>query len=183
VASVLDQLVTVTQQHLAVLGQRRADGMNTLDWRIAVQTLLRDSHIAAAAIAKGGADNLDRSTLGFIGSRLREQYGFLSGLALDTRPGDFDGRAMQRLAQYGGGAVRGTASAITRRDAVANGHDQERNVVSGSAASCDECLALADLGWVDAGTLPEIGSRTCAGNDNCTIETRSSAGVTADAAA
>lgn len=169
----LDLLVTATQEHLAVLGQRRAEGMATLEWRIATQQVLKDSHIAAAAIARGGADNLDASTRGFIGSRLKEQYGFLSGLALDTRPGDFDGRAMQRLAQYGNGAVRGTASAITRRDA---GTDAEERNVLGSGNPCTECPDLSDLGWVPIGTLPEIGQRVCAGNCSCSIEVRTAVG-------
>jgi hypothetical protein len=172
----LDALVTLTQEHLAVLGQRRAEGMATADWRLAVQGVLKDSHITAAALARGGFDNLDRSTLGFVGSRLREQYGFLSGLALDTRPGDFDGRALARLAQYGNGAVRGTASAIQRRDAGPEA--EERNVLGGSQ-NCDECPGLSEQGWVPIGTLPEVGTRTCLGNCNCTIETRVAVGAEA----
>lgn len=172
----LSQLVTATQARLAALGQRRAEGMNTLDWRIAVQGVLKDSHITAAALAKGGYENLDRSTLGFVGSRLKEQYDFLSGLALDTRPGDFDGRAMARLAQYGGGAVRGTESAVRRRGAGDGA--QERNVL-GSGNPCGECPALSDLGWVPVGELPEIGARECHGNCTCSIEVRASADVEA----
>jgi hypothetical protein len=167
--SPIDLLVLATQEHLAVIGQRRAGGaIDTLAFRIQVQQVLKDSHLTAAALARGGFDNLDRSTLGFVGSRLREQYSFLSGLALDTRPGDFDGRAMARLAQYGNGAVRGTASAVRRRDAGTEA--QEQNVLGGGAASCDECIALSDQGPVPIGTLPEIGSRTCCGNCNCSIE-------------
>lgn len=169
----LDLLVTATQSRLAVLGQRRAEGMTTAEWRLAVQGALKDSHIAAAALARGGWENLDKSTLGFVGSRLRSEYAHLSGLALDTRPGDFDGRALARLAQYGGGAVRGTESAVRRRDAGAEA--EERNVL-GSSNSCEECPGLSDLGWQPIGTLPEIGSRECRGNCSCTIEVRTAVG-------
>ena len=166
--TVLARLVTATQDRLAVLGQRRAEGMNTAEWRLAVQGVLKDSHIASAALSKGGFENLTKQDLGFIGSRLRGQYDFLSKFALDTRPGAFDGRDMARLAQYGNGAVRGTGSAILRRE---NADGEELNVTSGGA-SCDECSALEAQGWVAAGSLPEIGERTCAGNCNCSIETR-----------
>lgn len=180
----LEQLVSATQARLAVLGQARADGtIDGLTFRGQVQGVLKDAHITSAALARGGFENLDRSTTGFVGARLRSEYSHLAVLVLDTNLDGFDGRAAARLAQYGNGAIRGTESAVRRRDAVAAGHDQERNVTSGGVASCDQCLALAALGWVEAGTIPEIGSRTCAGNDACTIETRSSAAVTADSAA
>jgi hypothetical protein len=179
-AAALDELVAATQDRLAVLGQRRADGMNTLDWRIAVQSVLKDAHITAAGVAKGGYENLDKSTTGFVGARLREQYGFLSGLALDTAPGDFNGQAMARLSQYGAGAVRGTASAVTRRDAGDGA--QERNVLGGGN-NCDECPSLSELGWVEAGSLPEIGERECHGNCSCEIEVRETADVGAESAA
>ena len=163
----LDELVQATQEHLAVLGQRRAEGMNTAEWRLAVQQVLKDSHITAAALARGGFDQMDASTRGFVGSRLRTQYEYLSGVALDTSPGDFGGAAMARLAQYGDGAVRGTYSSVIRRDAPDD--YLEQNVLSGSGNSCDECLALTEQGPVPVGSLPEIGSRQCYGNCNCEI--------------
>ena len=172
----LDKIVRATQDRLAVLGQRRAEGMNTLDWRLGVQAVLKDAHIASAALSRGGFENLTKSDLGFIGSRLRAQYDYLAVLGLDTKPGEFGGQAMARLAQYGNGAVRGTASALTRRENV---DGEELNVLGGGSASCDECASLADQGWVPAGTLPEIGERTCAGNCNCAIETRAAAGEAA----
>jgi hypothetical protein len=180
VTAALDRVIADTQGQLAVLGQRRAEGMNTAEWRLAVQGVLKQGHVTAGALAHGGLDQLDPSTRGFIGARLRTQYGHLSGLALDTAPGDFDGAAMARLAQYGSGAVRGTYSGVTRRDAEGRGEDEERNVLGG-ANNCEECPALSDQGWVPLGSLPEIGSRVCHGNCACAIETRAAvpAGVEA----
>lgn len=169
----LDKIVAATQDRLAVFGQRRAEGMATAEWRLATQGVLKDSHLAAAALARGGFDQLSKSDLGFIGSRLRTQYDFLSQFALQVRGGDdFGGQAMARLLQYGAGAVRGTGSAILRRD---NADGEERNVLGGGE-SCGECPDLSAQGWVPAGTLPEIGERECHGNCNCAIEVRSSVG-------
>lgn len=165
---VLSQLVEATQADLAVLGQRRAEGMNTLAWRLEVQAILKHAHITAGALARGGWDQMDPSTRGFVGARLRAQYDYLSVLGLDTAPGDFGPQAMARLAQYGNGAVRGTHSGVIRRDAPDGA--QEQNVLGAGSRSCDECPALTELGPVPVGTLPEIGSRACHGNCNCTIE-------------
>lgn len=169
-AAVLDALVAATQDRLAVLGQRRAAGtMPTADWRQAVQDVLKQAHLAAAALALGGWDALDRSTVGFVGSRLRGQYDYLAQFALQVPGGDaFGPQALARLAQYGEGAVRGTASAVARRGAAAG--SQERNVSRGSVRACAQCQGLSALGLVPVGTLPEVGTRTCAGNCRCRIE-------------
>ena len=45
----LDRIVANTQDRLAVLGQRRAEGMDTLAWRLQTQQVLKDAHIGAAA--------------------------------------------------------------------------------------------------------------------------------------
>jgi hypothetical protein len=153
----LDDLVAATKAELAVWGQRRAEGLDTLSWRLGVQQTLKNAHVTSAALARGGWDQMDASTRGFVGSRLRQQYSYLSVLGLDTAPGDFGPQAMQRLSMYGG-AVRGTYSGVIRRDAPEDA--MEQNVLSESAASCDECQELTDRGPVPVGTLPEVGSRT-----------------------
>jgi hypothetical protein len=165
----LDALVAATQDRLAVLGQRRALGMATAEWRLEVQNVLKQAHIAAAALGVGGWDALDRGTTGLVGSRLRGQYDYLAQFALQVPGGDtFGPQALARLAQYGEGAVRGTASAVARRGAAAG--SQERNISRGSVRACDQCQGLSALGLVPLGTLPEVGTRTCAGNCRCVIE-------------
>jgi hypothetical protein len=142
--------------------------MGTLEWRLQVQGVLKNAHIASAGLARGGWDQLDASTRGFVGSRLRAQYSALSVLGLDTAPGDFGAADLARLAQYGNGAVRGTYSGVIRRDAPDDALEQ--NVLSGAAANCEECQELTDRGPVPVGTLPEIGSRQCYGNCQCEIQ-------------
>jgi hypothetical protein len=173
VQDALEQIIQTTQDHLAVLGQRRAEGrMPTADWRQAVQDELKQAHLAAAALAHGGWDQLDASTRGFVGSRLRTQYDYLSQFAVQVPGGAaFDGQAMARLAQYGDGAIRGTFYEVQRRDAEDRGADEERNVL-GSGQPCTECPELTARGWVPIGTLPAIGARICHGHCHCAIETR-----------
>lgn len=173
VQDALEQIIQTTQAHLAVLGQRRAEGrILTADWRQAVQDELKAAHLAAAALAHGGWDQLDASTRGFVGSRLRGQYDYLSQFAVQVPGGEaFDGQAMARLSQYGDGAIRGTFYEVQRRDAEGRGHDEERNVL-GSGNSCEECPGLTARGWVPINSLPPIGARACHGHCHCAIETR-----------
>ena len=166
----LDKIVANTQERLAVLGQRRAEGMGTLEWRLAVQGVLKDGHLGAAALSRGGFDALTKSDYGVIGSRLRAQYDYLSVLGLDTAPGRFEARDMARLAMYGA-APRGTYQAMNQRGAVAEGLDQCQNVLGGGE-SCDECLAETARGWVAADDMSLPGERTCLSNCQCSLEFR-----------
>ncbi len=168
--TVLDTIVANTQERLAVLGQRRAEGMDTLAWRLQTQQVLKDGHIGAAALSKGGFENLTRSDLGVIGARLRFQYDHLAVLGLDTAPGNFDGRAMARLAMYGA-ATRGTFQAMNQRSALAEGLAQCRNVL-GSGESCDACLSETARGWVPSDDMSLPGERTCLSNCQCSLEFR-----------
>jgi hypothetical protein len=168
--TLLDKIVAATQDRLAVLGQRRAEGMDTLAWRLQTQAVLKDSHIAAAALARGGFDNLTKADYGVIGSRLRFQYDRLAVLGLDTAPGAFGARDMARLAMYGA-AARGTAADMTHRGAVAEGAAECQNVLGGGE-SCDECLAETARGWVAADDMSLPGERTCLSNCQCTLDYR-----------
>lgn len=169
----LDKIVTHTQERLAVLGQRRAEGMGTLEWRLAVQGVLKDAHIGAAALSKGGFENLTKSDLGVLGARLRFQYDHLAVLGLDTAPGDFGARDMSRLAMYGS-AARGTYADLNRRQAAARGEGECQNVLGGGE-SCEECQAETARGWVPAEDMSLPGERTCLSNCQCSLEFRAAA--------
>ena len=166
----LDRIVANTQDRLAVLGQRRAEGMDTLAWRLQTQQVLKDAHIGAAALSKGGFEHLTRSDLGVIGARLRFQYDRLAVLGLDTAPGTFGGQAMARLAMYGA-AARGTFQAMNQRSALAEGLAQCRNVLS-AVESCDACLSETARGWVPSAEMSLPGERTCLANCQCSLEFR-----------
>lgn len=169
----LDKIVAATQDRLAVLGQRRAEGMNTLDWRVATQQVLKDAHLGAAALSRGGFDKLSKSDLGAVGARLRFQYDRLSVLALDTAPGAFGAQAMARLAMYGS-APRGTFYDVTRRTAQADGEQETRNAL-GAADHCAECEAETARGWVPADEMSLPGERQCLSRCACDLEFRPAA--------
>ncbi len=178
-----EALVAAALAALVVLAHRRALGAVTqAEWTLAVKRLLSDAHLTAAALARGGFAAIDHDTALLVGERLAEQFQYLDAFAAHVAGAgrvaasvtgqDFGAAATARLMQYGGAAVRGTFSAVLRQDAGKRGETEERNVLGDGSNTCEECAALESDGWVDIGTLPEIGSRTCLGNCNCTIETR-----------
>ncbi len=166
-------LVAMTLTALAVLAHRfSTTDMNRATWEQRIRETLLYAHLTAAALAKGGWATMDRDTATLVGERLGTQFAYLERFVATVPGGDaLTAGQLARLAQYGNAAVRGTFSAVLRQTAFDRGDTQERNI-EGSADPCGECPELSALGWVEIGSLPEIGDRQCAGNCRCTIETR-----------
>ncbi len=166
-------LVAATLAALTVLAHRfSTTDMNRATWEQGVRETLVHAHLTAAALAKGGWAAIDRDTATLVGERLGTQFAYLERFAATVPGGDaLTAGQLARLAQYGNAAVRGTFSAVLRQAAFDRGDTQERNI-EGSSEPCGECPELSALGWVEIGTLPEIGDRQCAGNCRCEIEVR-----------
>ncbi len=169
-AEALDALTQQASDELGALTGRVLSGdLGTLEWRAACQEVLRQLHVAAAAVGFGGTEQLDASARGWIGSQLRAQYDYLSRFALDLVQGTVsDAQAHARIDQYANMAWA-TYQRARGRQLAGQGFTQERNVLS-AVHHCDECSSLAGRGWVPLGTLPPVGGRECRANCRCHIE-------------
>jgi hypothetical protein len=156
--------------------QFRAGEMTQAAWRDAMANDVKLVHLAASMAANGGRAAMTASDWGFAGRIVRDQYAFLRGFADQVAAGTAgtDQQIEKRARMYATSA-RLTYEATRDRAAEAAGFDQEMNVLGGTEHSCEECPALSDQGWVPAGTLPPIGSRSCGLGCGCTIAHRRSA--------
>lgn len=141
-------------------------------WQRQMMQLTKDAMIAGTVAGRGGSDQMTQADWGRVGRALRDQYDYLRRFALQIASGDqpADGRLVNRARLYGQQA-RVAYERTRARNAERLGRDEERNVLH-PAEHCGECRELAALGWVDRGTLPEIGARTCLANCRCSIEHR-----------
>jgi hypothetical protein len=178
-------LETLERQIEATTAAMRADAeslqagrVNLAEWQLGMERRVKSVHLLATAIEHGGFDQLSRADLGWIGSRVRAQYGYLANFAREIERGAqrLDGRFLARVALYAE-AARSTQREAARRRGVLAGHDEERNVLS----PADHCHATKDVpgcedetarGWVRIGTLAAIGSRRCRSRCRCVIVTR-----------
>lgn len=157
----------LTARALAVQLQNRE--VTLREWEAGMRGLVKSSHLAAAAAAKGGWAQMNPASYGVIGRRLRDQYGYLSKFASELAAGlPLDGRMVSRAELYIE-AARAAYHTIERREMAARGMSRERNVLA-PADHCDGCLQADAIGWVPLGTLPPIGSRDCRTRCKCTIE-------------
>lgn len=170
----LDRVIQQSAQNITVMTEKLQTGAITLaNWQQQMAQEMKMMHVGAAAMGNGGWANMTQSDWGWVGSRLRSEYGYLRNFAHDIATGDqpLDGRLLNRATMYAA-AARGTQREIQRRIAILNGALEERNLLGPAEHHCDQCPSLTSLGWVMIGTLPSVGARTCLSRCKCRIETR-----------
>lgn len=150
----------------------RENRITPAEFQTVLHQTIRDTHIAAAMAAYGGRDAMTPERWGYVGSRIKEQYQygrrFVSEIINGNQP--MNGRLDVRAGMYAE-AGRVTYEAVKAREGRRRGFAEERNVLH-AQESCRQCLELAGRGWVEAGTLPPVGSRLCLSRCRCQIERR-----------
>jgi HK97 family phage portal protein len=147
-------------------------------WEADMRDLLKEAHIQADLLGRGGTETLTPSDRGALGGTLSQQYRFLSRLADTFRAGSFTQVDLNRLrtrAKMYASAIRHTLYRATQSVARAAGAAEKRRVLDPEAEHCPDCEAQAALGWVGIDsedvTLPTKGV-ACIVNDRCTMEYR-----------
>lgn len=170
------EVIAITRAELsdaiAKYGRGRVDA-NQL--RESLQQTLRRQALSSAIIGVGGVGNLTENVITAVRRSLSDSFRLLDGFISDIQGRSVENRDLSRLAQYANAAhtLSQTAARQFLFDTLSNAEDLEERRVLGGAEHCDDCIALAALGWVDAGELPPIGQETVCGNScRCTFEIR-----------
>ena len=150
-------------------------GISLADWQTGMMTQIKNTNVAAAALANGGWDQMTQSDWGAAGQLIREQYDFLRGYAKDIADGTqaLDGRALVRSDMYAD-AANGTFWEMDKRSMLADGYEEGRRVLEPGADHCDDCEEYASEGWMPIEDIPEIGNSQCLTRCRCEIEDRKS---------
>ncbi len=158
-----DQLAGLLQDLLA----RR---ISLEQWELSVAATIKDAHIANGIFGAGGVENVTQSMYGEIGSRIKQEYNYLHGFTQEIADGKLsEAQIAARLNMYANDAY-GSYADTERALNMGNGMTEERAILSGDAAHCEDCIARAALGWQPIGTLDDIGDTQCGSNDRCYFE-------------
>lgn len=146
--------------------------LTLLGWQQAMRDEVKDSLFIGALIGVGGLELMRQRDWVRLHRQIRQQYGYLDGLALERFLGQVtDDKMVQRAGMY---ANAGRVSYYESRtdSLVAYGFSEERRVLN-PAEHCADCIAYAALGWQPIGTLPEPGEQSqCLVNCKCNKEYR-----------
>ena len=170
----VDRVIQIGAERMRALTGDLQEGKITVASRqTSMAREIKDLHLGAAMIARGGREQMTLGDWGWTGQRIRVQYQYLREFAADIVSGHakMEGRLQVRAAMYAA-AARGTQREMTRRVASRNGREQERNLLGASDRHCGACVSATAQGWVPIGTLPAIGSRTCLSHCRCSMRYR-----------
>jgi hypothetical protein len=144
--------------------------MDAADFEQGFRAILKDSHLVAGMLGRGGKDNTHLVHYGAIGRSLKEQYGYLSKFTDDLVDGKLSMKqALHRAAQYGASSLQSfsTAEMSAIKDAE---FTKGRRSLTPGAAHCAECREYVTKGYVDLNLIVPIGVNcSCRGNCRCTI--------------
>jgi hypothetical protein len=167
----LDKFIAASQANiLAASTSYRAGNTSLAEWQSIVRDEVKDSHLMAEALARGGWGQLTQADFGRTGQRIREQYRYLGAFTAAVRDGTqrLDGQFMNRAKMYSASA-RSAFYASQGAVLADAGYTRERSLLH-PAEHCQECVDEAARGWVSIGQLTPIGERTCLSSDKCTVE-------------
>lgn len=169
----VDAMVSTAADRMGELARQLRDGeITAAGFQVQMQVAIKDVHVAGALAAYGGRDAMTPARWGWVGARVRAEYGYARGLVSDIIDGKqpLNRQLDARVRQYASGG-RVTYEAARGRQRKEQGETEERNVLH-AAESCASCKAQSARGWVEIGALVPVGRRTCRGQCRCSIEYR-----------
>ncbi len=164
----IDKLESSLKRFTRMLG----DGNITLDqWEASVREAIKGAHIQAAIVGYGGKDQMGASEYGRIGQRLRSEYAYLQGFALDLLEQRISfPMALARIGLYAQ-SVRGSYWQGTELRKQEQGFSLMRRILDPQAQHCEDCLGFAAQGIVPIGSVPLPGQRcACRARCRCRVE-------------
>jgi hypothetical protein len=169
----LDDTLKAAQSNIDDLSRALINNEITLaQWQAGMSAEIKNAHLAASALERGGWAQMTQSDYGAVGGKLKRQYQYLRNFAEEIASGKqkLNGNLLRRARMYVD-AARGTGQDTARRVAAGNGLTEEIRIL-GKAEHCPDCLTYAGWGWRPIGTLPPIGASVCRTNCHCHFEYR-----------
>lgn len=173
----LDDWVRTTVDNAAIriraFSQDYVDGkINHAEWVIRMRDELKNGIRGVTQLANGG--KLTASQIGQMANVVKAQYGYLNAFSLAIENGSvlLGSGLVARAQMYAEGLWAHYQNAVVLRERKAGAKEARLVRGGGKRESCEECIADAAMGWVDADKLAPIGSRKCVSRCRCRIETR-----------
>jgi hypothetical protein len=149
------------------------------EWQRQTANLIKSTHLANAAAAKGGWGQMTPADFGKVGQQLKLQYQHLRKFAKEAAAGSLTPEDIERRA---GMYARSAAGAYERARfdtfsaIAATGAKVEMRNKLGQAEHCHTstkrvgCVEETARGWVSIGEMTLPGSRNCLSNCRCSLQ-------------
>ena len=161
----LDRYLDAADPAKALAEALRGRAVSLADWEIAMRRHIKNTHLNAIALERGGWANMRPQDYGRAGQIIREQYGYLHNFAGDIASGKqrLDGTLGVRAKLY---TQAGRNSYYRSKAANMSGKVTHQMSVRSARDSCWQCRELdRKVFRIDDTSFPLPGRRVC--NHNC----------------
>ena len=166
----LDRYLDNSDPAKALAEALRGRQVSLADWEVAMRRHVKNTHLNAVAMERGGYANMRPQDYGRVGQIVREQYGYLRGFANDIASGKqrLDGTLGTRAKLYSQAAR--TSLYKSKAANMSGGVPHQRSIRS-ARDSCRQCLDLdRKVFRIDDPSFPLPGQRICRANCQCHLE-------------
>ena len=166
----LDRYLDAADPAKALAEALRGRQVSLADWEVAMRRHVKNTHLNAIALERGGWANMTPADYGRAGQIIREQYGYLKGFAADIASGKqrLDGTLGARARLY---SQAGRNSYYRSKAANMSDRVTHQRSIRGKRDSCWQCIELdRKVFRIDDPTFPLPGRRVCNHNCGCHIE-------------
>ena len=166
----LDRYLDTDDPAKALAEALRGRAVNLADWEVAMRRHVKNTHLNAIAMERGGWANLTPSDYGRAGQIIREQYGYLRGFANDIASGKqrLDGTLGVRAHLY---SQAGRNSYYRSKAENISDRVTHQRSIRGKRDSCWQCVELdRKVFRIDDSSFPLPGRRVCNHNCGCYVE-------------
>ena len=166
----LDRYLDAADPAKALAEALRGRQVSLADWEIAMRRHIKNTHLNAIAMERGGYANMRPQDYGRVGQIVREQYGYLRDFANDIASGKqrLDGTLGVRARLYSQAAR--TSLYKSKAANMSGGVTHQRSIRS-ARDSCRQCLDLdRKVFRIDDTSFPLPGQRICRANCQCHLE-------------
>ena len=166
----LDRYLDTADPAKALAEALRGRQVSLADWEVAMRRHVKNTHLNAIALERGGWANMTPADYGRAGQIIREQYGYLRGFAADIASGKqrLDGTLGTRAKLY---TQAGRNSLYRSKAASMSDRVTHQRSIRGKRDSCWQCVELdRKVFRIDDTSFPLPGRRVCNHNCGCHIE-------------
>jgi len=144
--------------------------LDRLDWELAMRRHVKNVHLSAIALERGGWANLKPQDYGRAGQIIREQYGYLKRFAGQIASGEqkLDGTLVRRAALY---SAAGRNSLYRSKQANLRPEVTHQRSIRTVRDSCWQCIELHGRVFrIGDPSFPLPGRRVCNHQCKCHLE-------------
>ena len=168
----IDKLIRHIKEKAKTYAEQVDSGQITpAEFEIEMRELLKSGHIIAASVGRGGRERMNQSDWGWVGSKIKWQYGYLRKFTDKVIKGKVKSPVTPARAQKYASSIYISFYQTVARDNQESGSKDKVLVkrVLNAKESCPDCRHYAAKGYIPVSEQPLLGELSCGDFCRCDL--------------